>query len=137
MKGLLYKTTSWWNDDFPSLDGSSYYCVERESGKVHVVQSFSGYNDERVELLGSCDGSCTLFVELSQSVQDVVEGRTVEVCDGYSIPAENPTPTFYENDETVEESLQESLAQKMMAKVNRWSTRYRWTRQRRLVADFS
>ncbi len=41
------------------------------------------------------------------------------------------------DDECIEDQMAVSLAKKVATKVNRWVRRYRWTRHRRLVEDFS
>lgn len=130
MKGLLYKTHSNSNED-GFFEAGNFYCVEMNGKKIHVIESWRNWEDASVQLIGPCDKSCCLAVELSESVEDVVMGRTLEVVEGEYVS----THWFF--DKFIEEVEEEPMLEKVVAKINRWSKRYRWTRQRRLVTNFS
>jgi hypothetical protein len=124
MKGLLYQSTSWSHDDGHD-GGSNFFCVEHAGAKLHVIQGFSDW-DESVRVVGPCDGNCTPMTELSDAVECAVKGHF--------------TPVSWADDKLPKEVValeEEPATEKMVAKINRWAKRYRWTRSRRLIADFS
>ena len=74
-------------------------------------------------------------VELSQAIEDLVMGRVTEVV--AIVEEEQSVPRHWFLDEFQEEMVEELIADKVVRKINRWAERYRWTRRRCLVEDFS
>lgn len=123
MKGWLYKEThSLYCEDEYSYS-TSFFCVENAGVKLHVVQDSSEHCGESIDILGVCDGSCMPQVVLSESIEYAVK-------DHFS-------PTRVSENEFLREFIEELLVEKMITKINRWTRRYRWTRHRRLVSNFS